>query len=527
MISRVGDVPSGDAGPTVQADAPTLERTAPQLMVIVTDAADATAERPTQRPATPDTDGSLVESGDATASGPIDTEASRGAAVAPLSGSDSVSGAGAQPDWELLARSVVRLASPDCEQSGSGSIIGDGLSILTNSHVVHRGGDGRLCEIYVGFTQRFDQPPVGWYPASLAADDPDADLAVVRLADPLGEAHPPLHVTASTLALGEEITILGYPGFGDSQVTLTFTSGRFSGTSAGPDGLRLWKTDALLDSGVSGGAVFDGSGQLVGVATGGFEGEGGTLGLIIPAVEILRFAEIHGIATVTESTEQTGRSTDETGTAALPQVTFPEANVRNPEAEAADLERRRSVIGLFERLRIAAEHRAGYDRDALFDGWLYRGGLSTREQVLQDERQSDGSWFSVYDASVVTDEAELDIDHLVPLAEAWESGGHLWTEATWTRFANDLGDPRSLIAVSASTNRSKGARDPAEWWPSDAGYRCQYAVDWIAVKTRWDLAIDTAEQASIDAQLGQCTGADFSFAEPVLAQIQEVPSRRE
>ena len=125
----------------------------------------------------------------------------------------------------------------------------------------------------------------------------------------------------------------------------------------------------------------------------------------------------------------------------------------------------------------------------------------------------------------MTDKAELDIDHLVPLAEAWESGGHLWAEAMWTRYANDLGDPRSLIAVSASTNRSKGARDPAEWWPPHSGYRCQYAVDWIAVKTRWDLAIDTAEQASIDAQLGQCTGADFSFAEPVLAQIQEVPSR--
>ena len=366
LISRSDRAPLADADDAALVAVTSAERlTPPSLMVILPDTTDAQA---------------------GTSSG---TSAALGVDEVAQTGSGPTGGS--RPDWEVLAQSVVRLVSPDCEQSGSGTIIGDGLSILTNSHVLHRDGDGPLCEVYAGFTQRFDQPPVGWHPVSLVADDPDGDLAVLQLAEAADGVRPPLPVVPSALALGDEITILGYPGFGDSQVTLTFTSGRFSGATTGPDGLRLWKTDALLDSGVSGGAVFDGSGQLVGVATGGFEGEGGTLGLIIPAAEILRFAEIHGIATVTESAEQTGRSTDETGAAALPQVTFPEANVRNPEAEAADLERRRSVIGLFERLRIAAEHRAGYDRDALFDGWLYRGGLSTREQVLQDERQSDGN----------------------------------------------------------------------------------------------------------------------------------------
>ncbi|WP_419931493.1 HNH endonuclease family protein [Candidatus Poriferisodalis sp.] len=212
-----------------------------------------------------------------------------------------------------------------------------------------------------------------------------------------------------------------------------------------------------------------------------------------------------------------GAAPDDVGAAALPQVTFPEASVRDPETEAADLERRRSVIGLFERLRVAAEHRSGYDRDALFNGWLYSGGLSTRERVLRDERRSDGNWLSVYDSAVVTEAAELDIDHLVPLAEAWESGGHLWTAATWARFANDLGDPRSLIAVSASTNRSKGARDPAEWWPPDAGYRCQYAADWIAVKTRWDLAVDLAERSALESRIEQCAAGQFEFDLPQFA----------
>ena len=212
--------------------------------------------------------------------------------------------------------------------------------------------------------------------------------------------------------------------------------------------------------------------------------------------------------------------------AEFPEATFPEASVRDPEAEAADLERRRSVVGLFERLRVEAERRGGYRRDAVFAGWLYSAGQSTRDHVLAEEQLANGSWLSAYDASVVAAPSELDIDHLVPLAEAWESGGHEWAAETWTRFANDRADPRSLIAVSAATNRSKGARDPAEWWPPSSSYRCQYAVDWIAVKTRWDLAVDADEQASLDVQLGQCAGADFAFSAPAPALVVRASTAR-
>ncbi len=218
--------------------------------------------------------------------------------------------------------------------------------------------------------------------------------------------------------------------------------------------------------------------------------------------------------------------------AEFPEATFPEASVfpdasvRDSEAEAADLERRRSVIGLFERLRVEAERRGGYRRDAVFPGWLYSAGQSTRDGVLSEEQLANGTWLSAYDASVVAASSELDIDHLVPLAEAWESGGHEWAAETWTRFANDRADPRSLIAVSAATNRSKGARDPAEWWPPSSSYRCQYAVDWIAVKTRWDLAVDADEQESLDVQLGQCAGADFAFSAPAPALVVRASTAR-
>lgn len=91
----------------------------------------------------------------------------------------------------------------------------------------------------------------------------------------------------------------------------------------------------------------------------------------------------------------------------------------------------------------------------------------------------------------------FDIDHLVPLAEAWGSGANAWSAEQRTAFANDLGFRPSLIAVSASSNRSKGDRDPAEWMPPAANEHCRYLRTWVAVKTRWRLAIDVAEKRAL------------------------------
>ncbi|MDE0133947.1 MAG: trypsin-like peptidase domain-containing protein [Acidimicrobiaceae bacterium] len=197
-------------------------------------------------------------------------------------------------DWEQLSRSVVQLQSTECGQAGSGIIIGNGDLVLTNSHVVRSESNGRACGIVVGFTSRFDKPPDGWQPATLVADDPGRDLAVVQIAGAAPAGHPSLEVQRDDLALGEEITTLGYPGFGHSQDTLTFTAGRFSGTTVG-DGYELLKTDALLDAGASGGGVFDAQGRLIGLAVGGFEGEGGYLGLVIGGSEVLRFLARHDL----------------------------------------------------------------------------------------------------------------------------------------------------------------------------------------------------------------------------------------
>lgn len=118
-----------------------------------------------------------------------------------------------------------------------------------------------------------------------------------------------------------------------------------------------------------------------------------------------------------------------------------------------------------------------------------------------------GEWYSSYDDRYFTDARALDIDHLVPLAEAWDSGASGWTAKEREDYANDLGDARALIGVSAASNRSKADQDPATWLPPAEGYRCQYATDWVADKTRWGLSIDSTEEAALSEALSRCPNA--------------------
>lgn len=167
-------------------------------------------------------------------------------------------------------------------------------------------------------------------------------------------------------------------------------------------------------------------------------------------------------------------------------------------------------------LKVAPEVRIGYDR-ALFRHWTdaSRNGCDTRQEVLIRQslisvtrsagcRVVQGRWVSAFDGVVTTNPSTFDIDHFVPLAEAWDSGAHRWSPATREAFANDLGYRGSLIAVSASSNRSKGDRDPAEWLPPRRAYVCDYVTTWIAVKHRWSLAIDRAERAALRRNVKSC-----------------------
>lgn len=159
----------------------------------------------------------------------------------------------------------------------------------------------------------------------------------------------------------------------------------------------------------------------------------------------------------------------------------------------------------------AAETRAGYDRDK-FTHWVDANDdcQDTRDEVLAAESLvatggcdvTEGKWRSYYDGVTTEDPSSFDIDHMVPLAEAWDSGAKRWTANTRERFANDLRDRRSLVAVTASANRSKGDRDPAEWMPDRAA--CTYLRQWVAVKLRWRLTVNRPERRFLVERGGKC-----------------------
>jgi hypothetical protein len=101
-----------------------------------------------------------------------------------------------------------------------------------------------------------------------------------------------------------------------------------------------------------------------------------------------------------------------------------------------------------------------------------------------------------------SDSGDVDIDHLVPLAEAWDSGARQWNAGTRERYANDLGDRRALVAVTDNVNQSKGDQDIAEWLPELS--RCRYVREWVSVKVRWSLTVDRVEKRTARRLAGRC-----------------------
>src|SRR5690242_4900356 len=99
---------------------------------------------------------------------------------------------------------------------------------------------------------------------------------------------------------------------------------------------------------------------------------------------------------------------------------------------------------------------------------------------------------------------------MVPLAEACDSGARGWTTSRRQSYANDLGDSRSLAAVTDNVNQAKGDKDPAEWMPSYSPARCRYVTEWVAVKIRWRLTVDSAEKSALTSIAGGCTNTTLT-----------------
>jgi hypothetical protein len=177
-----------------------------------------------------------------------------------------------------------------------------------------------------------------------------------------------------------------------------------------------------------------------------------------------------------------------------------------------------SALAVVDTLVVAAaDDDPEYRRAAFGDDWNYDPitGCNTRERVLIEEslvppvvddrcRSSSGRWLSAYDGVTTTDPAVLQIDHFVPLADAWRSGADAWTPERRLAFANDLDSPETLIAVTGQTNQSKSDSTPDQWLPPERTAWCAYATSWVDVKATWDLTVTPPEKVTLVQILSGC-----------------------
>jgi hypothetical protein len=189
-------------------------------------------------------------------------------------------------------------------------------------------------------------------------------------------------------------------------------------------------------------------------------------------------------------------------------------------AMASDSKYKDAISGL-NTLKVANEVRTGYKREQ-FKHWVGTGnGCDARKSVIIAEAVKKptvdskcnivgGEWLSIYDNAKVTEAKKLDVDHMVPLAEAWDSGASKWDAKKREMYANDQTDLRHLIAVTGASNRSKSDRDPAEWMPTNKAYACEYLTNWVSIKVRWSLSVDQKEKDAIIAGLKPCKKTSFS-----------------
>jgi len=183
---------------------------------------------------------------------------------------------------------------------------------------------------------------------------------------------------------------------------------------------------------------------------------------------------------------------------------------------------------------VAEEHIGGYKR-SLFKHWIdaNKNGNDTRAELLIAESLvsvrfsstgktvSTGKWLSLYDGETWTRASDVDVDHVVALAEAWRSGAWKWSSSRRQSYANDLGVAWTLRAVTDNVNQSKSDDDPTYWLPPLESANCVYLTEWVAVKIRWKLTVDAEERQSI--RDGWLDARCFALSKPPVVTVKIAP----
>lgn len=182
----------------------------------------------------------------------------------------------------------------------------------------------------------------------------------------------------------------------------------------------------------------------------------------------------------------------------------------------------------------------GYIRKLHFGRWINDPTddtcMNTRAKVLvrdslgevtyRNERHcvvEDGLWDDPYTGDQVTSSRAIQIDHMVPLKNAYVSGAYQWDYKTRCLYANYMGYRNHLIPAGASQNMSKGDRGPEAYMPPNLEYRCQYIKDWLAVKFIWKLNMNANEAQAIHETFTNygCRASDFRITKEQLEEQRQ------
>ena len=190
-----------------------------------------------------------------------------------------------------------------------------------------------------------------------------------------------------------------------------------------------------------------------------------------------------------------------------------------PESASAVSVKKERATASIETLAVKGRAaKTGYDRSS-FSHWRDpdRNGCDARNDILRRDLtnlviKSDSNGckvlggvladpYSGKNIDFVFGASLVDIDHVVALSNAWQTGAFQFTSEIRLQFAND---PLNLLAVSASLNRQKGDGDAATWLPPTKSYRCQYVARQIAVKKKYGLWLTKPEKVAMSTLLAKC-----------------------
>ncbi len=170
-------------------------------------------------------------------------------------------------------------------------------------------------------------------------------------------------------------------------------------------------------------------------------------------------------------------------------------------------------------LTIAAQsHQSTYNRDAEFGGFIDISGCKdTRAIVLIHDSLAPvtyttpsqctvatGRWIDPWSGVTTSVASAFQIDHTVPLANAWYSGAWAWTQSQRVAYTNDYTDADHLVPILTHENESKGDSGPDAWKPPASSSWCRYALDWDHIKAKWHLTATPPEWAAVTAMAATC-----------------------